>query len=369
MRILKEHIRRYPQMRPTDVIKLLYQRTFGGEHIAPDLAHVRAYLTREYETVPQTADCPRIEPIGGGISRVYLNGLPRASLDTFARLFVRGASIRRGDADRMTASLAEVSEAAKRGETPFSAAEWESAVAEWRSAGCPSVHHSAEYRAAYKPAYRVIPAAFVPYLPLLFAIDTRMAAGKRTVLALDGMCGSGKSTLADLLSDLYGAAVVRMDDFFLPPDLRTPERLAEAGGNIHYERFCEEVSPYLGTGAPFSYRAFDCSRMALGERVAVPVRALTVVEGSYALHPALRARYDLTAYVACTAEEQAARLQNRCANEALYARFVNEWIPMETAYARAFSVRECADFGIDTTNSDWEENGYEREKKAPRRRD
>ena len=352
MRILKEHFCLYPAMRPTDVIKCLYQRTFGGEHIAPDFAHVREYLAREYETVAQTADFPHIEPLGGGIVRLYLNGIPRESIDTVARLFVRGAKIRSVNADAMEASLAEVRAAALRGETPFSPEDWDAAVAAWRAGGCTSVHHSAEYRAAYKPAYRVIPSAYVPYLPLLFAIDARMAAGERTVLAIDGMCGSGKSTLADLLSDLYGASVVRMDDFFLPPDLRTPNRLCEAGGNIHYERFCEEVSPSLGTGVPFSYRAFDCSRMALGGTVEVPAHALTVVEGSYALHPALHARYDLTAYVSCTAEEQAVRLRSRCAHEALYARFVNEWIPMETAYARAFSARERADFGIDTTNSE-----------------
>ncbi len=352
MRILKEHFRRYPQMRPTDVIKLLYQRTFGGDHIAPDLSHVREYLVREYESVVQTAAELRVEPIGGGIARLYLDGIPKTSLDTVARLFVRGARAHQSDADTMERDLFAVSAAADRGETPFSAADWAEAVTKWKAAGCPSVHHSDTYRAAYKPAYRVIPKAYAPYLPLLFRIDERMKAGARTVLAIDGMCGSGKSTLAALLSDLYGASVVRMDDFFLPPDLRTHERLKEAGGNIHYERFAAEVSPYLGTGEPFSYRAFDCGRMSLGEAVEVPLHALTVVEGSYALHPSLGAHCDLTAYVLCTSEEQAARLQKRCGNDALYARFVNEWIPMETAYDRAFSVREQADFQIDTTENE-----------------
>ena len=35
-----------------------------------------------------------------------------------------------------------------------------------------------------------------------------------------------------------------MDDFFLPMELRTAERLEEPGGNVHYERFSAEVDVY-----------------------------------------------------------------------------------------------------------------------------
>lgn len=355
MDFLKTHFRAYPRLTAIDVIKLLYQRAYGGEHIVTDAARVRDYLAREYETVPQTAAFPRIEPIGGGIVRLYLDGIPKDSLETVARLFVRGATEHRADEDGLRAALEKVGDAASLGETPFSAEEWESTLAAWREAGCPSVRHSETYRAVYAPAYRIIPARYVPYLPLLFALDALLAERGHAVLAIDGMCGSGKTTFADLLSDLYGAAAVRMDDFFLPPPLRTAERFAEAGGNIHYERFAEEVAPHLGTGEAFSYRVFDCGKMALDGMREVPARALTVVEGSYALHPALGARYDLTAYVSCTADVQAARLRARCADDALFARFVREWIPMETAYERAFSVRGGADFVIDTTASDGQE--------------
>lgn len=352
MDFLKAHFRAYPQMQAIDTIKLLYQRAYGAEHIITDASRVRENLIREYADVAQTAEFPRIEPLGGGIVRLYLDGLPKASLDTVSRLFVRGASVHRPDEDGLRALLAEVSAAAARGETPFSAEEWESTLAACRSAGCPAVRHSETYRAAYAPAYRIIPARYVPYLPLLFAVDKLLAEREHAVLAIDGMCGSGKTTFADLLSDVYGASIVRMDDFFLPLPLRTAERFAEAGGNIHYERFAEEVAPHLGTGEAFSYRVFDCGKMALGGAMEVPVRPLTVVEGSYALHPALRARYDLTAYVMCKAEVQMERLRTRCANEALLTRFVHEWIPMETAYERAFSVRGGADFIIDTTDLD-----------------
>ena len=352
MYILKEHLRRYPEMQPIDAVKLLYQRAFGGGHLIPDPAASLARLQKEYDALPARAGSLRTEEIGGGAARLYLDCIPAGSLGTVNRLFVLGAAGHRGDPDGFFRDLAAVTEAVHRGETPFSVPQWEEMLTAYRAAGCPMVSHSDAYRAAYAPAYRVIPAKYVPLLPLLFAVDAVIAGRGRAVLAVDGMCGSGKSTLASLLARLYDAALVRMDDFFLPPPLRTPDRLAEAGGNIHYERFQTEVLPHLG-GGDFAYRAFDCSVMALSDAVAVPARSLTVVEGSYALHPALRGRYDVTAYLYCSPEEQMRRLAARCQSPALLRRFKEEWIPMEARYDAAFSIREGADFAIDTTDLDW----------------
>ena len=61
------------------------------------------------------------------------------------------------------------------------------------------------------------------------------------VAAIDGRCASGKTTLAKALAKETGAGVIHMDDFFLPEELRTKERLSSPGGNVHYERFREEV--------------------------------------------------------------------------------------------------------------------------------
>ena len=67
----------------------------------------------------------------------------------------------------------------------------------------------------------------------------------KILIAVDGNAASGKSTLAARLSAYFAPQcsvnVFHMDDFFLPPTLRTPERLGEPGGNVHYERFLDEV--------------------------------------------------------------------------------------------------------------------------------
>lgn len=103
------------------------------------------------------------------------------------------------------------------------------------------------------------------------------------VLAIDGRAGSGKSSLANQLAALLPASVIHLDDFFLPVELRSPERLAEPGGNFHYERFRTEVLPCLRQAEPFSYRKFDCGRMDYGEEVEIPSAPWLIVEGAYSL--------------------------------------------------------------------------------------
>lgn len=43
-------------------------------------------------------------------------------------------------------------------------------------------------------------------------------------VAIDGPCASGKTTLAALLQRRFDGNVLHMDDFFLRPEQRTPER-------------------------------------------------------------------------------------------------------------------------------------------------
>ena len=54
---------------------------------------------------------------------------------------------------------------------------------------------------------------------------------KGSFVAVLGHNGSGKSTMAAVLADVFSASLVHMDDFFLPFEQKTPERLAQPGGN------------------------------------------------------------------------------------------------------------------------------------------
>ena len=72
-------------------------------------------------------------------------------------------------------------------------------------------------------------------------LDELLKSRQHILVAIDGNCTAGKSTLASLLEKEYDCNVFHMDDFFLRPEQRTPDRFAQVGGNVDYERFFEEV--------------------------------------------------------------------------------------------------------------------------------
>ena len=161
-------------------------------------------------------------------------------------------------------------------------------------------------------------------------IDELLTRKDMVVVAIDGKCTSGKTTLASKLAQIYDCNVFHMDDFFLRPEQRTPERFAEVGGNVDYERFCEEVLFPLKSGKTFSYRPFDCSTFALGDPVCVSPKKLNIIEGTYSHHPYFGNPYHLKFLLSVDAETQRQRVLQRPAF--LHQRFFEEWIPMENRY-------------------------------------
>lgn len=182
------------------------------------------------------------------------------------------------------------------------------------------------------------------YEDLYLHIERLLSRKERVCLAIDGGAASGKTTLAEELRARYGAAVVHMDDFFLRPEQRLPERFAEPGGNFDRERFFDEVVLHLSDAEGFRYRKFDCGTMSLGEYVQIPAAKLLVIEGSYSQHPLFCDRYDLRVFLSVSESRQRARILAR--NEALSEMFFSRWIPMEKAYFRAFCIDKNADIVI-----------------------
>lgn len=166
------------------------------------------------------------------------------------------------------------------------------------------------------------------------------------ILAIDGRSASGKTTLALHLAELLPASVIHMDDFFLPPELRTEERYARPGGNVHQERFVREVLPFLRKKDAFSYRRFDCRTMAYGEDIAVGCTPFRIIEGAYSLHPDFGRYADLTVFVSVSPEAQMERIIKRN-GDTMAQRFREKWIPLEEAYFSAFSVVQTADLVIE----------------------
>ena len=181
--------------------------------------------------------------------------------------------------------------------------------------------------------------------PLAGAIGDVLQQKGRCVVGLDGMAAAGKTTAAALLCRAFGGACVHMDDFFLPPALRTPERRSEPGGNVHYERFLTEVLPNLRSGRPFFYRRFDCSRMTLGEEIPVENNGYVFVEGAYSCHPVFGDYMDRRVFLDIDGKTQEERIRKRNGEDRLQD-FLQLWIPLEEAYFQTFSVWEKADYII-----------------------
>ena len=91
--ILLAHAKRYPQMRPTDAVKLIYQNEFGGGHLIRDEEAVLNYLRQEYESVEKNASMPLYENIGNGIVRVNLAAVRETDLEKLGQAFIRSAAV------------------------------------------------------------------------------------------------------------------------------------------------------------------------------------------------------------------------------------------------------------------------------------
>jgi len=156
------------------------------------------------------------------------------------------------------------------------------------------------------------------------------------ILAIDGKCGSGKSTLAKELQLLFNANVFHMDDFYLPVDKRTLERLSMPGGNVEYERFLSTVLLPLIEGEDVVYQRFDCSTMSYVEGEIIEYKPYNIIEGSYSLRPELVGYYTDIIVLDIDDELQINRLIKR--NPLKIDAFKEKWIPLENQYFEYYNI-------------------------------
>lgn len=337
-----------PTLEPQDLFKALHQSVFGCGHFVTDEAAGLARLRKELSRLPEDA-AGGPEPLDGPYVRLHLGYLRRSGLSprTLLRLFVLSAESPAGEAAALEEKLRCLLDLARAGRLPFSYEMVRQAASSWREAGFPACHHSGAFRAAYAPAYRVIRQSFVPFLPLLAALDQTLAEKPRVIAALEGGSAAGKTTLAALLERIYpDCRVFHMDDFFLRPEQRTEARLAEPGGNVDYERFLAEVLEPLTRGETVQYRPYDCHTRTVGGPLPVAPGMLNVVEGAYSMHPALAEHYDLSAFLRVSPETQRVRIEKRNDPET-QARFFITWIPLERRYFDATDAANRCDLNLE----------------------
>ena len=345
--ILLLHAKTYPAMKAQDGVKLCHQSEFGGGHLpASREACEKGIREERASAVLLHPDSPLLEAIGSGLYRLHLNAWWDAKdlrTQTIAGLFLAVSDKRRGSRKGFLEKVAVLRELCAAGEMPFPLEELEAFWSGYQKARYPLCHHSEEYRRAYHPAYRLAGAEAARFLPLLTALDRRMQEKSPLTIAIDGPSGAGKSSLASWLQRVYGdCEVFHMDDFFLPPERKTAERLGVPGGNVDWERFHQEVLLPLKQGNPFLYNPYDCGTGKQGVPVFATPRRLNIVEGVYSHHPALREAYDMTVFLSIGKAEQSERILQRNGRQ-MHRRFLEEWIPLEDMYFREMHVLEHAE--------------------------
>lgn len=339
--IVMEHAARYPSMQPQDVVKLLYQNEFGAGHFVTDGDKSRERIIDEFEAAGHDRDLPLFERIGNEYVRCHIDSryMREEDITCLNRAFLLSAHRTSGNMASFQKKLSALYTLAEEGVFCFGRKDLESYLRPYESDGFPAVSHSSTYREAYHPSYRVIGERLCRLFPLISEIERLQKNKRRVTVAIDGRCTAGKTSAAGDIAEMFQGEVIHMDDFFLPPKLRTKERYEQAGGNVHYERFQKEVLDRLASGKEFSYRVFSCRKMDYDETKTIRGDGVVIVEGAYSNHPVFGNPYDLTVFFDVEEEEQKRRIIQRDGKEH-YFDFEKKWIPLEEKYINSAHICE-----------------------------
>ncbi len=351
--IIEQQVARYPKMQPQDAVKLVYQHVFGNGHMVKDRDTSLDFIKKEYETAKFThagedlTGLPFSEDIGNWYARVNLLKVEdEEQLISLNDAFVASAALGGGNLEYFLSRLYFLNELSSYGIFEFDEEDMTDYLSEYEKQNYPMVSHSQRYKEFYDPAYRVIDARYLRLLPLITKIRQLMKEKNKVIIALDGRAASGKTTAAELLSLIFDASVIHMDDFFLPAELRTKERFAEPGGNVHYERFREDVIRHIKKNEDFSYRRFDCNVMDYGAKVDIEAKPLMIVEGAYSQHIEYRSVYDFKVFFDIDPQMQLMQILNRDGEQMLQM-FQNVWIPLEENYFEHSEIRDKSQMTIE----------------------
>lgn len=339
-------IKKYPKQELQDILKMLYQNEFGPKHIANNEIECFKSFSKEFQTVQYNKDEELFENIGYNALRLNLKAIPKdTDLNYLNKIIVKSADDFCGTNERLVIKFGLLVVMAENNEIPFDIQKVRDETNAFAKNGFKPISHSDIYKENYSPSYRVISKKYRTLVEAVIGLRKLDTAKSHIVINIDGNSASGKTTLAKNLAKLLNAELVHCDDFFLPTELRTEERLNEVGGNIHYERLKTEVIDNLRKPKVISYKAFDCQSGTYKENRFLMNKKFVLVEGAYSSHPYFENYSDFKIFLTCDKETQRERILNRN-GEKMLERFLNEWIPKEAKYFEKFKTEENSDLVI-----------------------
>ena len=182
-------------------------------------------------------------------------------------------------------------------------------------------------------------------------IDSVQRKGTTLLIGIDGCGGSGKSTLAAKLKDrLKNAAVVHIDDFYLPSSqiLKTNPKDKPIGADFDGERFFRQVLEPLSNNDKAYYQRYDWDTDRLAEWHTIPAGGIVIIEGVYSLRKEFFGLYDVTVWVECPRETRLARGIERD-GESARDRWEKDWMVSEDVYMEAYKPFLKADLLVSGT--------------------
>jgi hypothetical protein len=159
-------------MQPGDLYKLLYQAALGSEHAVDDPAAARDHLFQEIQALHEKPDEPILEIISpdGKMARVNLRPfiLAKGEFEALLHAFLSTASNYNGEPNVLLSYLELALQSSKDNQLPLEYSGLLKCFHELELLGYPAIHHSAQYKRLYAPAYRVI---YLPYYPALLDLQ------------------------------------------------------------------------------------------------------------------------------------------------------------------------------------------------------
>ena len=165
---------------------------------------------------------------------------------------------------------------------------------------------------------------------------------KPLIIAIEGKCASGKTTLANMFLDKY--CVIHIDDFFLPPHLKTKARLDEAGGNINYEAISDMLAQ-IKEKKIIEYDKYDCHTDTYSH-VSIPYNEVIILEGVYSFHPHFNKFIDKLVFLETDVAEQRDRINKRPNADMFY----KVWMPLEAKYYQESGILKNVNLRIKKIN-------------------
>ncbi|MCL2565825.1 MAG: hypothetical protein FWE24_08460 [Defluviitaleaceae bacterium] len=354
--LIQRHITNYPALELVDLIKLTYQNEFGPGHMVSYDKNVCERILIEIENCKQICR-PNFmsEYIGNGLTRVHCVLFSRLfenkelAAKVLASIFAESASIHKGCfysfADKLDILLNLIKHGHLRDDGEYKFKNWaynypksRKEIDNYIADDYPAPSHSDDYRKYYHPCYRVVIREFLQYVDLFKLIEPSLAFGRKVILGIDGRSGAGKTTLAKIITNVYGGDFISMDDFYLPLEFRTPERMDIPGGHIHFERFIKQVlNPIKACHSSITYEKYDCQKGEFSTVTSNLNSQVVVIEGSYSNHPWIRDLYSHTVFLNISDQTQKKRLLKRGGRES-YQILKSKWIPLENKYHKAYDT-------------------------------